>query len=169
PLQVGLRAMGYGRAVRVELQFAVLSLDDRLAAAKAVAQEIENAARKAQLGYITQDEASEDASGSPAVMDGVNGEPAENPLHERPQAAAPAAPAADALNPTPADTAAKTKAATARSAARAARAAERAETRAGAAAGKRRAGLRAGIRANPVGTYAINAPAAIAYSPAAVR
>ncbi len=82
-LLTGLRAGGYDKNVRVDLEFLSISLEDRLKKALADAQELENEAFKVEQGWQSQDEASTNATGSPAVMDGPNGEPAENPKFER--------------------------------------------------------------------------------------
>jgi hypothetical protein len=78
-LYTGLRASGYGKNVRVEFIFDELSLTDRKKLADAVATELDNEAFKRDQGWITQDEASENSTGSPAICDGPNGEPAANP------------------------------------------------------------------------------------------
>jgi hypothetical protein len=83
-LLTGLQAGGYNKKVRVELVFKSLSLEDRKKLAEAIKVELQNEVVKRNEGFQTQDEASENATGSPAVCDGPNGEPAQDVTDIRP-------------------------------------------------------------------------------------
>lgn len=74
-LLTGLRAQGYAKNVTVELRFKTLTFEDRLAAAQAIAAEIDNAIALRDENFITQTTAGVNVTGTPPAGPAPGGNP----------------------------------------------------------------------------------------------